>query len=176
MSGQGSYVIQKLDKPDAPRLIFHSSDPPSCSGHATTDLQYLIQSVSPVPHPLQNALGIQLYNKHWFDPSITPLMQHPCLPSTDDEMPSDPNCIPKNSTVLPIELATTLDNDLSISASLPIVSPDMPDHPFLLPTLSSTSFHDSIQQSHDHLFFICYTPASMFCPCWILNCADGGIH
>ena len=70
VSGHGSYTVQKLNKPDAPKLKFHGSNlfllPPMvhpCEPLDTPDLRYINQSASPVPHPLQSALDIQLYNE-----------------------------------------------------------------------------------------------------------------
>jgi len=78
----GSYSVQKLGQENSPVLKFHGSDlfqlPPCltpCKPLDTPDLRYLNNTSSPIPHPLQKALDIQLYNEHWFTDQYPPECQ-----------------------------------------------------------------------------------------------------
>ena len=69
-TGQGSYLVRKLYKPDSPKLKFMSIDlyplPPSlkpCEPVDSSDTRYLNQSYYPIVNLLRKALNIELYNE-----------------------------------------------------------------------------------------------------------------
>ena len=117
-TGQGSYHVRKLFKPDSPTLKFMAVDlyplPPSlkpCEPVDSSDTRYLNQSYSPIINPLRKALNIELYNETWFDkPPRTskPLFEydHPAL--------AFPECPP---TPLPSV------SDLHVDSKTPYVPP-----------------------------------------------------
>ena len=92
-TGQGSYLVRKLYKPNSPMLKFMNvgiyplllSLKP-CEPIDSSDTRYLNRSYSPIVNPLRKALNIELCNETWFKkPPRTskPLFEydHPALAS-----------------------------------------------------------------------------------------------
>jgi len=161
----GSYSVQRLGHNSGPLLKFHGSDlfqlPPClapCEPLDTPDLRYLNNANSPIPHPLQAALDIQLYNECWFP---------------DQSLPTRP---PPNSSILPAvppctyeAFPTIADLNQAINLPHPTILDDFDTiHPAINPDIHPTTLPLILQQSIDRLFFIQYCPVDTFRPRWYL--------
>ena len=73
-TSRGSYLAQKLYKPDSSELkfvtidlyLFYSSSK-LCEPVDSSNIRYLNQSYSPIVNPLRKPLNIELYSETWFD-------------------------------------------------------------------------------------------------------------
>ena len=160
----GSYSVQCLGHESSPQLKFHGSDlfqlPPClapCKPLDTPDLRYLNNTTSPIPHPLQAALDIQLYNEQWFPDES--LLTRPPPPTS--LYPHVPRCT--YDTFPDLQAPTIADLNHTIDLPQPTILDD-PDttHPAINTDLHHTTLHLILQQSIDHLFFIQYCPVETF--------------
>ena len=97
-TSHGSYLVQKLYKPNSPELKFVATDlyplSPSlkpCESVYSSNIRYLNHSHSPIVNPLNKPLNIELYNDTWSDkPPRTsqPLFDYiyPTLAFLDDKL------------------------------------------------------------------------------------------
>ena len=155
--GNGSYSLQCLGYESSPQLKFHGSDlfqlPPCliapCEPLDTPDLCYLNNATSPIPHPLQAALDIQLNNERWFPDQSLPTQP----PPTTSLHPHIPPCT--FDTFPDIRVPTITDLNCTINLPQPTILDD-PDitHPAINTDLHHSTLHFILQQSIDCLFFI----------------------
>jgi hypothetical protein len=168
--GNGAYLVQKVNKPDSPKLKYHTQDisflPPAIRPVEPLDgpdLRYLNHSFAPIPDPLKSAFNINRYNFVWFSepiskqpPSFTQIIVNPTALQA-----IQPDCS-KHSPVT----ATDIRHDMHVS---PTVIDDLLTTP--QPTLPSQLYVD-ITTSVDRLFFISYTNLGTIRPRWFLIFVD----
>ena len=163
--GNGGYMLQKVNQPNAPKLKYHTQDisflPPAIRPVEPLDgpdLRYLNNSHAPIPHPLKAAFNIDRYDSIWFS---TPKLYSP---------PQFPVCI-RN----PISHTPHNNPDISATTNLPDEHPtpviqDNTHKPFHMPT--ALQLFNNIASSEDKIFFVAYTDEGTFRPRWFMISVD----
>jgi hypothetical protein len=156
----GSYMLQRWNKPDSVLLKYHSSDmyllpaglQPS-DPLDTPDLRYINNSHGIIVHPLQPNLDITMFNKEWFE----------------GHLPTD------EPQYVPIPVSMRLEgpshqwNNMDQDNALPQVAVEQMATS-AEDTDEAEDLYEQIHASRDKFFFISYAAEQTFCPNWYLVC------
>ena len=163
--GNGAYLLQKVNQPNAPKLKYHTQDisllPPAIRPVETLDgpdTRYLNQSHAPIPNPLKTAFKIDLYDPLWLSKPA---------PTAPPQFPIDvPDTINSAQSSLSPKRKPTLDPDDYVT---PILQDN--DHT-LLPCPDAPRLLSSLSSSTEKLFFVAYNDVGTLRPRWFLISVD----